>query len=174
MAKRPWAQTISRVRHIGLIKHAAQTETGSGQQGLVFAEAMLACQLVEHFAVKQAAVEQSGVKTRQAARIAVAIGRRLLHASPFRLVGTGEHRGRIGECTSGHGRGFTHGHLQQALGRGVADVALAPGDVRHAVKLFVSQTDMKIQAQWLGHAGHDRFPGPRPSARRNNSPISQP
>jgi hypothetical protein len=47
--------------------------------------------------------------------------------------------------------------LQQALGRGIADVALATGDVRHAVKFFVRQADMEIQPQRLGNPRHDRF-----------------
>src|SRR5690242_620579 len=92
MAERPWAEAVSGVGHVRLIEHAAQTETGAGQQGLVFAEAMLAGQLFEHVAFKQAAVEQTGVETSEAARVAVAIGCRLLHAPPLRLVGAGEHR----------------------------------------------------------------------------------
>lgn len=174
MAECPWAEAVSGVRNVRLIEHATQAETGPGQQSLVFTEAVFAGQLVEHFAFQQAAVQQTGVEPGQATGIAMTIGGGLLHAPPFRFIGAGHDRRRVGERPGGHGRWLAHGHLQQALGRSIADVALAPGDVRHTVKLFVRQADMEIQAQRLGDPRDDGLPGPRPSARRSNSPTSQP
>ncbi|MNF83608.1 hypothetical protein D3C84_659330 [compost metagenome] len=85
----------------------------------------------------------------------MAVGRRLLHAPPFRFVGAGQDRRRVSKGPRGHGRRFAHRHLQQALGRGIPDVALATGDVRHAMEFFIRQADVKIQAQRFGHAGHN-------------------
>ncbi|MNK93450.1 hypothetical protein D3C87_1136110 [compost metagenome] len=45
--------------------------------------------------------------------------------------------------------------MQQTLGRGVADVALAAGDVRHTMKLFICQADVEVQAQRLGDPRDD-------------------
>ncbi|SVJ73117.1 Uncharacterised protein [Klebsiella pneumoniae] len=85
----------------------------------------------------------------------MAIGGRLLHASPFRLVGAGEDRRRIGEGTGGQRQWLAHHGLQHALGGSVAEAALAPCHVGDAAELAVVQADMEIQAQRCRGARHD-------------------
>ncbi len=136
---------------------------------------MLARQLIEHFAFQQAAIEQAGVETGQAAGIAMAIGGAAAAcvATPGLLVLVMIDGGLVNARVV-MAVGSRSGHLQQALGGGIADIALATGDVGHAMELFVSQADVEIQAQRLGNPRDDDSPGPRPSARRSNSPTSQP
>ncbi|MNE29056.1 hypothetical protein D3C80_1225240 [compost metagenome] len=91
----------------------------------------------------------------------------MLHAPPFRLIGAGQYRWRVGEGPRGHGFRLAHRDLQQALGRCIAHIALAPGDMRHPVELFVGQPYVEIQAQRLGDSGHDRFSRPTPIGTAN-------
>ncbi len=174
MTKRPRAEAIGGIGHVRLIEHAAQAETGTGQQGLVFAVTVFAGQFFEHFTFEQAAIEQACVETGQAARVAMTIGSRLLHAPPFRFVGAGQHRRRISKGASGHGGRFAHSHLQQTLGRGIADIALAASNMRHAVELCVSQTDVEIQPQRLGDTGDDGIARPTTVSTTQQLPTSQP
>jgi hypothetical protein len=145
------------IGHRWLIQHATQAETCRRHQRLVHAQTMFAGQFCKHLGFEQAAIEQTGVEAGQATGIAMTVRCRLLHAPPLRLIGAVEYRWWIGKGARGHGCRLTHRHVQQALRRFVADIALAASDMRHPMKLFVGQPHMEIQSQRPGDPCRNRF-----------------
>ena len=162
MTERLVTKAECRIRHIRLIEHAPQAQTGTGQQGLVFAIGMFTGHFVEQLGFQQAAVQQPGIETGERARVSMAVGSRLLHAAPFRLVGTGKNRRRIGKSSRGHRCWLSHHAREQALRSGVPHVPLLAGDMRHTFEFAIGQANMKVQPERLGDARDDGFSRPAP------------
>src|SRR3546814_39866 len=78
---------------VRLIQPAAEAETRGRQQSAVLSGAVLAGHLAQQRLIQKFALQQPCIETRQRAGIAMAVGCRLRHASPFRFVTTA-HDGR--------------------------------------------------------------------------------
>ncbi|MOA13508.1 hypothetical protein D3C78_1335640 [compost metagenome] len=108
---------------------------------------MLAQHFVEQRRLQQLPVEQTGVERRQAAGIAMSVGRRLGHAFPARLVTASQHHGWVGEGQCAHGGRLVE-HVRQYSPKGlIVDLVFGACHVGAAGDGRVVQAEVEVQPE---------------------------